>query len=370
MRLTLPKWYDLHAHFRQDDILDPLVKDHIAMGCEGILAMPNTKPPVGKVFEEDNLPYWSIEAYKADLEIAAGGKLSEIIVPLYITKDTTPQMIEKGAQSGLLKACKYYPPHGTTGADFGYPLEEFMKNDVFKAMEDNGIILCLHGEEHGMEPEAYFDRAGNAEEYFYKERMPKLHEQFPGLRLVGEHVTTKVAVDFIRQTPDHVGATITPQHLLYTVGHLLKGLQYHLYCLPLLKFEEDRQALREAVINPENRKFFAGTDSAPHTQKTTPCGCAAGCYTGGIAPQLYAQGFEEAGVDLETEIGQEAFQRFLCTNGPEFYGLPVSKETFTLTKEPQMIKPLNVGSQQIIPLPCGLNPDENGRAVLSWTLAE
>ena len=107
--------------------------------------------------------------------------------------------------------------------------------------------------------------------------------------MVGEHVTTKVAVDFIKQAPDTVAGSITPQHLLFTVGHLLQGLKYHLYCLPLLKYEEDRAALRGVVTDPTNTKFFAGTDSAPHTEKVTECGCAAGCYTGGIAPGRQVQ---------------------------------------------------------------------------------
>ena len=368
LSFSLPKWYDLHAHFRQGDLIQPLVQDHVAMGCVGILAMPNTKPPVAKVLESDPSEYWSVERYKSDLKNASGDDNFEVIAPLYITKDTTPQMIEEGAKSGHLKACKYYPPHGTTGADLGYPLSKIIEGDVFRAMEENNLTLCLHGEEHGMDPECYFDRKINAEEFFYTERMPRLLEKFPNLKMVGEHITTKIATDFITNAPDHVGATITPQHLLYTVGHLLKGLHYHLYCLPLLKFDEDRDALRKAVKATDNTKFFAGTDSAPHTNKMTPCGCAAGCYTGGIAPQLYAQGFEEAGIELATKDGQEAFKRFLSINGAEFYGLPVSTENFTLTKTPQITKPLMVGEQKIVPLPNGLNPKGDDEAQMDWSL--
>ena len=368
MKIELPKWYDLHAHFRQDDVLAPLVRDHIAMGCAGILAMPNTSPPVAKVFERDELSYWSIEYYHRLLSEAADGDLSEIIVPLYLTKHTTPEMIEIGAKKGVLKACKYYPPHGTTGAEFGCPLSELMSNGVIKALEDNGVILCMHGEEHEMPPERYFARDQNAEEVFYRERAPKLIEKFPNLKIVAEHVTTKVAVDFVRAAPAHVGATVTPQHLLYTVGHLLKGLQYHLYCLPLLKFDEDRQALRDAVTNPGNTKFFAGTDSAPHTKKMTDCGCAAGCYTGGIAPQLYAQGFEEAGMDLGGDAGQAAFKNFLCFNGPQFYALNIPDETFTLEKSPQEVQELVIekSGQRIKPLPLGLSEDDP--VFLNWSI--
>ncbi len=335
------------------------------MGCAGVLAMPNTKPPVGKVFKADDLPYLSIEEYLSDIMAAGGDALSDVIVPLYLTKDTSAEMIEQGAKASILRACKYYPPYGTTGAQDGYPFMEFVENGVFEAMRDAGIVLCVHGEEHGMAPEVYFDRKTNAEEVFYAERLPRAVEKFPDLKIVGEHVTTKVAVDFIKDVPSTVGATITPQHLLYTVGHLLQGLNYHLYCLPLLKFEEDRAALRQAVIDPSNTKFFAGTDSAPHTDKLTECGCAAGCYTGGIAPQLYARSFEEAGVDLDTEQGTAAFKNFLCLNGPNFYGLDIPTETFILEKAPQEIEPLYVGTQKIIPLPLGLGDQKS----LNWKIA-
>jgi dihydroorotase len=366
MRFELPKWYDLHVHFRQDELIAPLIADHLAMGCAGVLAMPNTKPPVAKVHERDDLPYWSIEHYLETLMEHGGDAFDDIIVPLYITKDTTPQMIEAGAKSGLLRAVKYYPPHGTTGADFGAPLETYIESDVFKALEEHDVNLCIHGEMHGLVPEVYFDRQQNAEEIFYTQSMPRLIDKFPNLRIVGEHLTTKVGVEFIQSAPDHVSASGTPQHLLYTVGHLLKGLHYHLYCLPLLKYEEDRGALRDAVTSSSNTKFFAGTDSAPHTDKMTACGCAAGCYTGGIAPQLYASAFEEAGVDLSTEGGQAVFKAFLCSNGPRHYGLPVSTKTFTLEKAPQTLKPLRVGNKEIVPLPVGLNDGKT--AEINWRI--
>jgi dihydroorotase len=376
MKLELPKWYDLHAHFRQGDVMPHLVRDHLAMGCAGILAMPNTAPPVAKVFENDDLPYWSIEAYTDMLKKAGGDKFSDIIVPLYLTKATKVAAIEAGAKTGILRACKYYL---------------FMTNGVFRAMEEAGVVLCIHGEEHGMAAENYFDRATNAEEYFYRERLPRIVEKFPGLKIVSEHLTTKVAVDFVRSAPATVAATVTPQHLLYTVGHLLQGLKHHLYCLPLLKFEEDRAALRAAVIAPANTKFFAGTDSAPHAKKVTECGCAAGCYTGGIAPQLYAQAFEEAGADLSPPSsrtpkaegsqdsrgdsssqaprndshGFRAFENFLCRVGPEFYGLKIPSETFTLEKTPQDVAALSVGGEHIIPLPLGMK-----QKTLPWRIVQ
>lgn len=361
LSLTLPKWYDLHTHLRQDDLIAPVVKSQLDMGCCGILAMPNTRPPVAKVFRDDPLPYWSIEDYRAMIMEAGGSALDTLITPLYLTKDTTPAMIEAGARAGLLKAVKYYPPHGTTGADFSYPLDKLLESDVIKALEDHDIILCLHGEEHALPAEQYFDRKTNAEEIFYTQRVTRLLDKFPALKIVGEHVTTRVAVDLIKQGGANIAASVTPQHLLYTVGHLAQGLKYHLYCLPLVKFDDDRQALRDAVLDPNNTQFFAGTDSAPHTVKATECGCAAGCFTGGVAPQLYAEGFELAGADLSSAAGQAAFKAFLCQVGPAFYGLPESAETFTLRKEEHTLCKLQTPAGDLTPLPLGLN-----RSKLDW----
>ncbi|MCH7917692.1 MAG: dihydroorotase [Planctomycetes bacterium] len=370
LKLELPQWYDLHAHFRQDEIVAPLLQHHLRMGCAGVVAMPNTRPPVAKVFDSDDLPYESIEHYLAALRRAGADEAFEVIVPLYLTRETSTRMIEAGASSGLLRAAKYYPPHGTTGADQGWHLSGFMDNGVFRAMEEAGILLCIHGEEHQMAAEQYFDRHTNAEAFFYRERMPRLLERFPRLRIVAEHLTTQLAVAFVQQAPDTVAASITPQHLIYTVGHLLQGLKYHLYCLPLPKFDADRAALRQAVTATDNGKFFAGTDSAPHTEKWTPCGCAAGCYTGGIAPQLYAQAFEMAGSDLATEEGVNSFRRFLCLNGPRFYGLPIPQDTFLLERAAQEITPLRMAGQEIVPLPVGMEGDGESPVSIPWRCLE
>ena len=368
MKFDIPQWYDLHAHFRQGDIVPHLINDHAAMGCAGILAMPNTAPPIAKVHEADRGDHWSIEAYQAQLSKAGADQFQSVIVPLYLTQETTPQMIEAGAKSGMLTACKYYPPHGTTGAQFGAPLDTFINNGVFAAMEAAGIILCIHGEEHGLSGAEYFDQNHNAETRFYTQRMPQLAEKFPQLKVVCEHITTRIAADFVNETPSNIAATITPQHLLYTVGHLLQGFKYHLFCLPLIKFEGDREALRAAVTSANNTQFFAGTDSAPHTNKLTECGCAAGCYTGGIAPQLYAQGFEEAGCDLSSQEGQNIFTKFLSLNGPAFYGLPAATQSFTLAKQPQRVVKREVGANTITPLPLGMAAQEQDETTIPWSI--
>lgn len=340
------------------------LKAHREMGCAGILAMPNTDPPVASVSSPETPLAWSIEGYRDRLLAAGAGCFDQLLVPLYLTRETTPQMIEKGAASGLLRAAKYYPPHGTTNAGQAVPMEDLLGGAILDALASCGIPLCLHGEQHGLPGERYFDASANAEAQFYRETMPRLLDSHPQLRLTCEHITTTEAVAFVRNAPaDQVAATITPQHLLFTVGHLLQGLHYHLYCLPLVKFTADRESLRQAVSEPGQRQFFAGTDSAPHTTKATACGCAAGCFTGGCAPQLYAMAFEEAGIDLASADGQSLFSNFLATIGPAHYGFPASKATFSLVRDPSSTRLLDAPEGSVTPLPLGLGID------LSWSLA-
>lgn len=333
------------------------INAHIDMGCAGALAMPNTKPPVSKVRGENNDKNWSITGYTQLLENSGADQFEHLIVPLYLTKETTAAMIEEGAKSGILKSCKYYPPHSTTNADFGHAFDHYFTNDVFKAMEEYGVILNIHGEQHGLNGADYFDKDSNAEDVFYRTKMPKLAKEFPNLKIVCEHITTKTATDFVSSSSKNVSATITPQHLLFTVSNLLQGFKYHLYCLPLIKFEEDRKALLNAVTSQNNSKFFAGTDSAPHTTKATDCGCAAGCFTGGIAPQLYAQAFNLCEENFET------FKSFLCLNGPNFYGFKPSEENFIIEKKPSTVSILETKAGAVTPLSLGIGMD-----TLDWTI--
>ncbi len=357
MKFTLPKWYDLHVHFRQGDVIKDYIQAHLDMGCCGALAMPNTKPPIAAVMGENSDTSWTIESYLKMLKSNGGNNFDDIIVPLYLTNDTTPDTIKEGADSGFLRSCKYYPPHGTTNADFGAAISTYMNNGVFNAMEAYNIILNIHGEEHGLNSQDYFDKDSNAEDIFYKKYMPQIIEKFPNLKIVCEHITTKTAVEFVQSAGNNIAATITPQHLMFTVGDLLKGFNYQLYCLPLVKFEEDRLSLLAAATNVKNTKFFAGTDSAPHSTKLTECGCAAGCFTGLVAPQLYAQAF-----DLN-ENNFEAFKQFLCINGPQFYGLQISSKTFVLEKKSSTPVNLKTDLYDVVSLPNGM-----GIKTLDWTL--
>ena len=354
MTLDLPKWFDLHTHFRQGPAMPAYVKAHLDMGCAGALAMPNTQPPVSRVSGAAQDDGRSIESYSAELRAAGGDAFEQLIVPLYLTRHTTAAMIREGAASGLLRACKYYPPHGTTNSEHGMPMDDLIGGEVFRAMEECGIVLCIHGEQHALSGPDYIDAQQNAETRFYTERMPRLLAAHPKLRIVCEHITTRTAAEFVASAPNHVGATITPQHLLYTLGHLIQGLKYHLYCLPIVKFQDDRAALRQAVTTAGQTKFFAGTDSAPHTTKATACGCAAGCFTGGCAPQLYAMAFEEAGVDLSTAEGCMMFESFLSLNGPACYGFPASTQRFQMEKTTSSTHLLDTPAGPVTPLPLGM----------------
>ena len=362
MTLDLPQWFDLHVHFRQGAAMPDFVKAHAEMGCAGALAMPNTLPPVSRVLGGETEDAWSIESYSVALRKAGAEGFEQLIVPLYLTRHTTAEMIREGARAGVLRACKYYPPHGTTNAEHGVPMDGLIGGEVLREMEEQGVVLCIHGEQHGLCGHDYLDAVQNAETRFYEERMPRLLEAHPRLRVVCEHITTRVAAEFVAAAPEHVGATVTPQHLLFTLGHLIQGLKYHLYCLPVVKFDADRAALRAAVTRPGQAKSFAGTDSAPHTVKATPCGCAAGCFTGGCAPQLYAMGFEESGVDLGTAEGSAAFERFLCLNGPAFYGFPVSQRRFRMRRQASECQVLETAAGPVTPLPVGLG------LTLTWRL--
>lgn len=363
MLLTLPKWFDLHTHFRQGPAMASYVQAHLDMGCAGALAMPNTQPPVSRVSGAAQSDGWSIEGYSAELRAAGADAFEQLIVPLYLTRQATAAMIRDGAASGLLRACKYYPPHGTTNSEHGLPMDDLIGGEVFHAMEEHGITLCIHGEQHALSGPDYIDARQNAETRFYRERMPRLLDAHPKLRIVCEHITTHDAAEFVAATPEHVGATITPQHLLHTLGHLIQGLKYHLYCLPVVKFQDDRAALRSAVTRAGQTKFFAGTDSAPHTTKATACGCAAGCFTGGCAPQLYAMAFEDAGADPGTAGGKELFERFLCLNGPSFHGFPASRQHFQMEKAPSKTVILETPAGPVTPLPLGMGFDLTWRMV-------
>ena len=245
--------------------------------------MPNLKPPVTTTA--------AAAAYRARILAALpAGAAFEPLMTLYLTDNTTAEEIAAAKASGFVHAVKYYPAGATTNSDSGVTSLDRVQR-ALAAMEKHGVVLCLHGEVTDPDVDM-FDR----ERVFVDTLLQRIVREFPGLKVVLEHITTREAAAFVRDSPSSIAATITPQHLLWSRNALfVGGLRPHYYCLPILKRETHRQALVAAATSG-NPRFFLGTDSAPHARHTkeNACGCA-GCYSAPVALELYAEAFEDAG---------------------------------------------------------------------------
>ena len=305
--------------------------------------MPNLKPPVSTVA--------AAIAYRD--RILAAVPASMVFTPLmtlYLTDRTTAEDIRAAKTSGIVYAVKYYPAGATTNSDSGVTAIDRVY-PALAAMEQAGLPLLLHGEVTD-EVVDTFDR----ERVFVETILPMILRDFPALKIVLEHITTREAADFVLTAASNVAATITPQHLLYNRNALFSGgIRPHYYCLPILKREAHRQALVAAATSG-NPKFFLGTDSAPHARHTkeNACGCA-GCYSAPAAIELYAEAFDAA--DALDRL--EAFASF---HGPDFYGLPRNRGTITLRREEwTMPAEFAFGAERIVPLRAG--------EVIRWKIA-
>ncbi len=297
--------------------------------------MPNLKPPVRTT--EDALAY-------RDRILAAlpAGAAFEPLMTLYLTDDTPPEEISRAKLSGRVHGVKLYPAGATTHSEAGVTRLSRCFH-ALERMQAVGLPLLVHGET--TEPAIdVFDR----EMVFIEEVLGPTLERFPGLKIVLEHVTTREAVQFVEVTGPNVAATITAHHLLLNRNALfLGGVRPHHYCLPVLKREEDREALVGAAVSG-NPKFFLGTDSAPHARaaKEAACGCA-GIYTAHAAIELYAIAFEEAGA-------LDKLEGFASEFGARFYGLPVNGERITLLREDWKVpERLAFGGDELVPLRAG-----------------
>jgi dihydroorotase len=331
--LTLTRPDDWHIHFRDGAAMRSVLPDTARVFGRAI-AMPNLKPPVASVADA--------AAYRDRLLSAAGGTTFEPLMTLYLTDNTQPDEIRLARASGFVHAVKYYPAGATTNSDSG--VTELAKAyKAIAAMEEVGMPLLLHGE--AVDPDIdVFDR----EAVFIERHLSRLVRDFPRLKIVLEHITTRRAVEFVTAAPANVAATITAHHLLYNRNAMFRGgIRPHLYCLPVLKRENHRQALIAAAISG-NPKFFLGTDSAPHAvgAKETACGCA-GIYSAHAAIELYAEAFEDAGA-----LGKlEAFASFY---GADFYGLSRHADTITLRRESwDAPASLRLGEEILVPLRAG-----------------
>ena len=337
--LTLPD--DWHLHLRDNETLASTVPAATRGFGRGII-MPNIVPPATTVER--------VAAYRERIlaQRPAGSNWEPLMV-LYLTDNTTPDEIRAAKECGFIHGCKYYPAGATTNSDSGVTdLNNITA--VLQAMEEVGMILQLHGEVTTADIDI-FDR----EAVFIERHLKVIAQQFPKLKIILEHITTKQAAEFVAGAGDNIAATITPQHLLYNRNHMLAGgIRPHFYCLPILKRDIHQQALIEAATSG-SPKFFLGTDSAPHAKnkKESACGCA-GCFSHHAAIELYAQAFEEA--DALDKL--EAFASFY---GADFYDLPRHRETITLSRQLwELPASIPFEDTQLVPLGAG--------TTLNWKL--
>ena len=310
--ITLTRPDDWHLHVRDGDPLRTVVP-HTAAQFGRAIDMPNLKPPVTTAAQA--------LAYKARIQAAVpAGVAFEPLMTLYLTDNLPADEIARAKDAGVV-ACKLYPAGATTNSDAGVTdLRKTYK--TLEAMQKAGLLLLVHGEVTSSDIDL-FDR----EAVFIDTQLIPLRRDFPELKIVFEHITTKEAAQYVQAADRFVGATITAHHLLYNRNAIFTGgIRPHYYCLPVLKRETHRQALVQAATSGSN-KFFLGTDSAPHAVhlKEHATGCA-GCYTAFNAMELYAQAFDVAGA-------MDKLEGFASFHGADFYGLPRNTGTITLRRE-------------------------------------
>ena len=332
--ITIIKPDDFHLHLRDGIALSNVV-NHTAAQFSRAIVMPNLKSPV--VDTEMAL------AYKERILQCVDEKYNfEPLMTLYLTDNTSVSTIKTAVESNIIKALKYYPAGATTNSDQG--VTDIKKTyAVLNVMMEDSMPLLVHGEVTGDDVDM-FDR----EAVFIDKVLTPLVRDFPELKIVFEHITTRAAVDFVMGSSDKIGATITPQHILLNRNDLFKGgLQPHHYCLPILKAEDDRQAVSEAATSG-NPKFFLGTDSAPHARSTkeSSCGCA-GIYSAFNALEIYVEAFDSLGK-------LDKFEAFASQYGADYYDLPQNMEQMTLIKKEQDIPDLfPFGDDEIVPFRAG-----------------
>ena len=311
-QITLTRPDDWHLHVRDGAALQTVVP-HTAAQFGRAIIMPNLKPPVTTAE--------AAVAYRERIRAAVPpGVTFEPLMTLYLTDNLPPAEIARAKAAGVV-ACKLYPAGATTNSDAG--VTDIRKvYPVLEAMQREGLLLLVHGEVTSADIDL-FDR----EAVFIDQQLIPLRRDFPELKIVMEHITTKEAAQHVQDADRFLGATITAHHLLYNRNAIFTGgIRPHYYCLPVLKRETHRQALVAAATSG-SPKFFLGTDSAPHPAhlKEHASGCA-GCYTAHAALELYAEAFDQAGA-------LDRLEGFASFFGADFYGLPRNTGTVTLKRE-------------------------------------
>lgn len=332
--LTLTRPDDWHLHLRDGEALKAVLPDSARQFARAII-MPNLRPPVTSTA--------LAVAYRQRILAALPCGLNfEPLMTLYLTDNTSAEEIRAAVASGMVHGVKFYPAGATTNSDSGVTDLRHCRQALAE-MERLGLPLLLHAEVTDAQVDV-FDR----ERVFIERHMVSIIKDYPALKVVFEHITTKDAADFVFQSPSNVAATITAHHLLMNRNAMfVGGIQPHHYCLPILKREEHRQALLRAATSG-NAKFFLGTDSAPHAKHTkeAACGCA-GMYTAHTSMELYAEAFDA--VDALDKL--EGFASFY---GADFYGLPRNTERIQLQRQSWTVPAsLPFADDSIIPLRAG-----------------
>jgi dihydroorotase len=341
-QLTITRPDDWHLHLRDGETLKAVLPDTAKQFARAIV-MPNLRPPVSTAD--------AARAYYGRIKQALPAALVfEPLMTLYLTDNMAAEEISRAHQDGVVKAVKLYPAGATTNSDSG--VTSLAKcAAVLAEMEKLGMPLLIHGEVTDAEIDV-FDR----EKVFIERHLQPLLKDFPGLKVVFEHITTKDAAEFVAQGSDNLAATITAHHLLMNRNAMFSGgIRPHHYCLPVLKRETHRQALVRAAISG-SPKFFLGTDSAPHPKsaKEASCGCA-GMYTAHAAIELYAEAFEAAGA-------LDKLEGFASFHGPDFYHLPRNTDKITLRKEEWLVpESIPFADDVLVPLRAG--------QTITWKLA-
>ncbi len=311
--ITIVKPDDWHLHVRDGEMLKSVMGFTAAHFGRAII-MPNLVPPVTTI--ADAL------AYRARVMAAVPeGSNFQPLMTCYLTDETDPDEVERGFGDGIFTGVKLYPVGATTNSAHG--VTDFEKiRPVLARMEKVGMRLLIHGEEAADATVDVFDR----EAVFIEKRLEPMTREYPGLRIVLEHLSSKIGVDYVRAKAPQVGGTITPYHMELNRNHMLgSGIRPYYYCMPIIKSEADRQALLGAATSGE-ACFFLGTDSAPHpvAAKLAVCGCA-GLFNAPVAIETYAKLFDGAGA-------LDKLEAFASLNGAAHYGLAPNTETITLER--------------------------------------
>ena len=312
-RLTIRRPDDWHVHLRDGAMLET-VAQHTARQFGRAIIMPNLTPPVTGVA--------MAEAYRERIHAAVGGTADFTpLMTCYLTDHSDPAEIAAGHAAGAFTACKLYPAHATTNSAHGVT-DILALTAVLETLQRIGMPLLIHGEVTDRSIDI-FDR----EAVFIDRVLTPLTRDYPALKIVLEHITTAEAAAFVAEASHPIGATITPQHLLINRNAIFDGgLRPHAYCLPVLKREAHRLAVRRAAVSGSPR-FFLGTDSAPHVvgAKESGCGCA-GIFNAPFALEAYLRVFEEEGAI-------DRFEGFASEHGARFYGLPLNTGQVTLVRD-------------------------------------